>query len=48
MTLDTGIAVVFHKSRSIDNDVGASMGASADGKYKSLFGIFGLSITYRL
>lgn len=48
MTLDTGIAVVFHKSRSIDNDVGASMGASADGKYKSLFGIFGFSITYRL
>lgn len=45
--LDVGMAVVFHKNQSIDNNVGASVGASADGKYKSLFGIFGFSATHR-
>jgi long-chain fatty acid transport protein len=46
-SLDFGIAAVFHKNRNVDNDVGASMGASADGKYKSLFGILGLSVTHK-
>lgn len=46
-SLDVGVAVVFHKNRSIDNDVGAAVGASADGKYKSLFGIFGFSTSHR-
>jgi long-chain fatty acid transport protein len=45
--LDFGMALVFHKNRNIDNDVGAALGASADGKYKSMFGILGLSFSQR-
>lgn len=47
MTLNAAIAVVRHKNWIIDNDVGVPLGASADGKYKSLFGIFGFSISQR-
>lgn len=47
LTLDAAVALVLHRDRDIDNDVGAAVGASADGEYESLFGILGLSITQR-
>lgn len=46
LTIDAGAVGAIHRSRSIDNDVGAPV-ASADGKYQTFWFVLGLSLTYR-
>lgn len=46
ITLDAGFIAALHKSRQINNDIGAPI-ASTDGRYGTFFGVFGLNVTYR-
>jgi long-subunit fatty acid transport protein len=46
LTIDAGVVGAIHRSRSIDNDVGAPV-ASADGRYQTFWFVLGLSLTYR-
>lgn len=46
ITVDAGFIAALHKSRRINNDVGAPI-ASADGRYGTFFSVFGLNVTYR-
>lgn len=46
ITVDAGFIAAFHKSRRVDNDVSAPI-ASADGTYRTFFGVLGLNFTYR-
>jgi long-chain fatty acid transport protein len=46
ITIDAGFIAALHKSRQINNDIGAPI-TSADGRYGTFFGVFGLNVTYR-
>lgn len=48
VTLDFAYAAMFFDKREIDNDVGASSGASIDGKYSSFNNLYLLTLTFKL
>jgi long-chain fatty acid transport protein len=47
-TLDFAYSAMFYAKRKVDNDIGASSGASIDGEYHTFTNIYMLTLTFKL
>jgi long-subunit fatty acid transport protein len=46
--IDFSYAAMFYDKRKIDNDVGATSGASIDGKYSTFCNVYMVTLTFKI